>query len=400
MRRRMGYLSLRPPHELSQPFRSRCTEHKRGITSTGRVIVERSERRRLLAADPDSLTDVDGTLFFTVDDGTHGRELWRSDGTESGTALVKDIRPGTAGSGPSELVNVDGTLFFMADNGEHGQELWKSDGTADGTLLVRDITPGPGHTSAGSFTASGSRLYFMTEGGLWSSNGTAAGTVEVMSSFPGGMSDENPVGRSIGPIAPTSMDLYFVVNHLSLYGMSFSTVWFRGEPVFNATEGGRDSLIGEIAVISDAVYFNIGSAGLWKHEAGQSTLLRRASVHSFTPAGDQLYFLSGGDLWRTDGTEGGTTRVKYTRSRAGALDSTNRERSRRNEPANWYSRSAARTTSRLVRPSRCSPATRRSARSSTRRTSTQGANSGPSPAPSVHMPRTSTTSPPWDRPWR
>ena len=44
-------------------------------------------------SDPSSLTGVGGTLFFTADDGIHGRELWKSDGTKAGTVLVKDIDP-------------------------------------------------------------------------------------------------------------------------------------------------------------------------------------------------------------------------------------------------------------------------------------------------------------------
>jgi ELWxxDGT repeat protein len=72
------------------------------------------------------LTDVSGTLFFRADDGTTGRELWRSDGTAAGTVLVKDINPGPASSSPNELTAVNGTLFFRADDGTTGVELWKT----------------------------------------------------------------------------------------------------------------------------------------------------------------------------------------------------------------------------------------------------------------------------------
>ena len=41
----------------------------------------------------------DSTLLFAADDGSgHGEELWESDGTASGTTMVKDINPGPAGS--------------------------------------------------------------------------------------------------------------------------------------------------------------------------------------------------------------------------------------------------------------------------------------------------------------
>ena len=68
------------------------------------------------------------------------RPLWKSDGTEAGTVLVKDIDPDDATSiGPSCLTGVGRTLFFTADDGIHGRELWKSDGTEAGTVLVKDI---------------------------------------------------------------------------------------------------------------------------------------------------------------------------------------------------------------------------------------------------------------------
>ena len=48
------------------------------------------------SSDAYNLTNVNGTLFFAADDGTHGNELWKSDGTAAGTVLVKDINTGSA----------------------------------------------------------------------------------------------------------------------------------------------------------------------------------------------------------------------------------------------------------------------------------------------------------------
>jgi ELWxxDGT repeat protein len=91
---------------------------------------------------PSFLTDVNGVLFFSADDGVNGIELWMTDGTPAGTRLVADIYPGPEGSYPTDLTNVNGVLFFSADDGVHGIELWMSDGTAAGTKLFADINPG------------------------------------------------------------------------------------------------------------------------------------------------------------------------------------------------------------------------------------------------------------------
>src|SRR5262249_49017281 len=95
-------------------------------------------------SNPSDLTNVNGTLYFSADDGVHGRELWKSDGTTA--TLVANIHPFVTNPTfpnsfpyPNSMVNVNGTLFFAADDGVHGNELWTSDGTAAGTRLFQDI---------------------------------------------------------------------------------------------------------------------------------------------------------------------------------------------------------------------------------------------------------------------
>ena len=71
------------------------------------------------------VVNVTGTLYISADDrSTTGTELWKSDGTEDGTKLVKDIDP-SGDSFPLWLTNVGGTLYFSANDGSHGIELWK-----------------------------------------------------------------------------------------------------------------------------------------------------------------------------------------------------------------------------------------------------------------------------------
>ena len=49
-----------------------------------------------------------------ANDGTNGAELWKSDGTASGTVMVKDISSGSGSSSPDHLTAVGNTLYFRA----------------------------------------------------------------------------------------------------------------------------------------------------------------------------------------------------------------------------------------------------------------------------------------------
>src|SRR4051794_464745 len=64
----------------------------------------------VLPSNPSEMVAIGSTSYFTADEGVHGVELWKSDGTAAGTGLVKDLAPGTPGSNPSSLTDVTGTL--------------------------------------------------------------------------------------------------------------------------------------------------------------------------------------------------------------------------------------------------------------------------------------------------
>ncbi|RCJ40764.1 hypothetical protein A6770_10175 [Nostoc minutum NIES-26] len=122
--------------------------------------------------------EVNGTLYLFADDGIRGFELWKSNGTAEGTVLVKDINPGSGSSIVSYdnswqdllLTSVNNTLYFFANDGTHGGELWQSDGTAEGTVLVEDINPGAGSSDIFELTNIDGTLYFNANGRLWALN--------------------------------------------------------------------------------------------------------------------------------------------------------------------------------------------------------------------------------------
>ncbi|HJX29773.1 MAG TPA: hyalin, partial [Thermoanaerobaculia bacterium] len=130
-------------------------------------------------------------LFFSADDGEHGLQLWRSDGTAAGTWRVTDQDRRQRNFGLFDLTEFKGRVFFPVDDGVNGPALWASDGTPAGTRMVRDPWRGrQDHFGPFYLGVVGQRLLFFAEGPrfgleLWASDGTTRGTVPITNLVPG-----------------------------------------------------------------------------------------------------------------------------------------------------------------------------------------------------------------------
>jgi ELWxxDGT repeat protein len=74
-----------------------------------------------------------GRLFFAMDDGQHGLELWCSDGTRKGTHLVLDIALGDEDAEIFKLYPVGGRVLFQRKNAASGTDVWITDGSESGS---------------------------------------------------------------------------------------------------------------------------------------------------------------------------------------------------------------------------------------------------------------------------
>lgn len=280
-------------------------------------------------ANPKYLTEVNGIVYFVANEGIFGDELWKSDGTKSGTVLVKDIRFGPESSNPKSLMNVNGVLYFTADNGKNGVELWKSDGTTAGTVMVSDIYVGRSASNPANITNVNGTLYFsaITAKGaeLWKSDGTAAGTVMVKDIRAGAL------GSAPQWLTVSNNTLYFTANNgtqgVELWksdGTAVGTVLVRDIYTGVATSNPQ-SLMATNGTLYFAANSGISGLELWKSDgtAAGTVLVKdidtRANVGSnpknMKAFNGVVYFQAstldfGAELWRTDGTPAGTFLMK------------------------------------------------------------------------------------------
>ncbi|MCA9457750.1 MAG: hypothetical protein KC587_13885, partial [Nitrospira sp.] len=271
-----------------------------------------------------SLVNVNGVLFFRANDGAHGFELWKSDGTEAGTVLVKDINPGTDSAFSSLLtdsfVAVNNMLFFTANDGVNGVEIWKSDGSEAGTVMVKDIRAGPKGSAPAELTDVNGTLFFVAgdgTNGLWKSDGTEGGTIKIatFNFYPEWLTNVNGT-------------LFFSAFHSSYGGVELwkSDGTIAGTELVRNLNGVSNSWPRWLTNVNGTLFFTAvdfipitGSFnGLFKSDgtsAGTVLVKEVSSAVDLTRVGNKLYFRAlntsvGYQPYISDGTTAGTRALK------------------------------------------------------------------------------------------
>jgi ELWxxDGT repeat protein len=314
---------------------------------------------------PPSFTNLNGTIYFIVT-GPFGIELWKTDGTPTGTALVRDssntdaanprsvtrfgntivfaaeatlwqttgsaastqpiiqLNPGDGSSqNPLPFQNMEhyastnGNTFFVADDGVSGRELWATDGSATGTRLITDLRVGAAGSNPAYLTVLGNTLYFFADDGrghaLWKSDGTEAGTLLVKLFTLQATTSATPIIYN--------GNLLFDVATFNGFGYD-SKLW-----ISDGTTDGTVAIQNNLSVeylteYNGKVYFT-GNLQLWVTDgttAGTMAITTESVplVGGITPRqlyvfNNKLYFFatrSTTGLWVSDGTEAGTQVVK------------------------------------------------------------------------------------------
>ena len=223
------------------------------------------------ASNVDNFVVFNSKAYFTANDGTNGRELWVTDGTVSGTQMVLDIYSGSTGSNPQNLTVFNNALYFTADHPTLGTEIFKMTTTENITNL-KNIASGSGNSNPSNLFVYNGALYFSADDGingieLWSSTGFPSTTnlLKNINSSPSSP-DSNPSG-----FAEYFGELYFAAND----GVNGRELWKTdgtnaGTVLVSNINPSGDSSPSDLIVANNILFFsaNDGTTGieLWKYQ--------------------------------------------------------------------------------------------------------------------------------------
>lgn len=289
------------------------------------------------------ITVAGNQAFFIANDGIHGTELWRTDGTASGTRLVRDIWPGSGTSRPHSLIRLGDKVAFVAESGSYNFQLWISDGTENGTSSLTLPFVGTEYFNANpqNLTVIDNWLYFTAghnapAGGhraMYRTNGTTPGTVLVTPEWQQG----EPALVPTGPPVKFQSKLFFPMNsayrEVELWTSDGTPA---GTQMFANINAVSSSEVRDLIVSGNRLYFTAEGVNpdgtrtgreLWVSDGTVSGTMMLAdimagagesSIGELTDVNGVLYFSAAVDtgnrsasqtLWKSEGTPATTVQM-------------------------------------------------------------------------------------------
>ncbi len=279
------------------------------------------------SSSPNGLIAFGNKVFFSANDGTHGQELWRTDGaageTTVGSELACDIHP-SGGSNPNLIGALGDWLYFTADDGTNGNELYRTNGAVNGCEIVGINADGDANVSQA--VVIGDKLWFSADNGIhgfevWYTDNSVPVRVTDINS---GAGDANPADFTFAPAGTEVGETYIPwvyftaddgVTGIELYRTDgVDTFLFADLNMAAGTGSNPDNLY----LYNGALWFsaNDGESGreLWVTGGGPTELVDlNPGVGSSDPAnfiayGGLLYFTAANDATgseprRTNGIE-------------------------------------------------------------------------------------------------
>lgn len=296
------------------------------------------------ATDFGSFATLGNSILFVQSTPETGPELWRTDGTPGGTALVKDVVPGPNGPKPPFYQQAGGLLYLTVTTPAGDIALWRTDGTADGTIWIKTIDSSSKLDTmiGGAIEFQGQLIFSIYYGGgygrseIWKTDGTPGGTKQLlkMTGYDNGYDYFYP--RSIDEFTVFGDTLYFPAGDFNTWHLWKSDGTLQGTQelkdlapggILNPNPSQLTVFNGELyfAASGQLVDFTTTYVGeeLWKTDGTpEGTILvkdiypgfKSSDLDKLTVVGDTLYFkaddgTNGSELWKSDGTDTGTTMV-------------------------------------------------------------------------------------------
>lgn len=303
---------------------------------------------------PANFVTLGGKIYFAANSPAHGVELFESDGVSAQARLMGDLVPGAVPSNVQPLGLIGNRILVETRRDGTGSELWIVDRSTQAAEHVADLGRWDGSLDPETRVvgSSAGRVFFNIYESynlqLWVSDGTSAGTQQLLATSPGWQSPDacalpqrvvaarrGAAGRAVlwgsdgtqAGTTPIATSLQGVLNvRMSQYGHYCYALMERGQGWelwrSDGTANGTNMLaqsssgmprgaaaIGQVAFVMDSTATQFR---LWRNDAAQPVLTHQGVLEGeieFAAVGGKLVYFApaagspfGKELFLSDGT--------------------------------------------------------------------------------------------------